>query len=312
MAGPLLSFCQRICKGLGLSKESFQKDLDELKILCAKPLLRDIPRLGILSRLQDAEFKVFSQFGDDGIIQYLLHHLRPLPDSFVEFGVQDYRESNTRFLLLNNNWSGLVMDGSEHHVRFIQQDDIYWRHNLTARCAFIDRENINSLIQESGFCGEIGLLSIDIDGNDYWVWESLTAVDPVMVIVEYNSLFGPEAAVTVPYDPLFIRHQAHYSGQFWGASLQAFAVLAQRKDYALVGCNSAGNNAYFVRRDRLGALPEIPVRQAFVQARFRDTRDLQGRLYFCGASERLELIGSLSVHDLTSNKLVLLRSLLQK
>src|SRR6266700_639412 len=198
-----------------------QNEIDSLKILAAQPLIQNIRNGDSIASLRDAEFKVFSQFGDDGIIQYLIHRLAPLPDSFVEFGVENYRESNTRFLLLNNNWRGLVLDSDQSSVRCIQEDEIYWRHTLTARCAWINRDNINDLLRDAGFSGQIGLLSIDIDGNDYWVWEKLDIVDPVVTIVEYNSIFGPDLAVTIPYNPDFARHRAHYSGQFWGASLPA-------------------------------------------------------------------------------------------
>src|SRR5258708_2020261 len=197
-----------------------RKEIDTLKVLGAQPLIQNIRAGKSFSCLRDAEFKVFSQFGDDGIIQYLTHRLAPLPDSFVEFGVGNYRESNTRFLLLNNNWRGLVLDEDEASIRFIQQDEIYWRHTLTARQAFITRENIDELLGHAGLGGEIGLLSIDIDGNDYWVWEKITIIDPVIVIIEYNSVLGPNLAVTIPYQPRFARHRAHYSGLFWGASLR--------------------------------------------------------------------------------------------
>src|SRR4029077_5836977 len=105
-----------------------QDEIDNLKILAAQPLVQNIRNGQAVASLREAEFKVFSQFGDDGIIQYLIHRLAPLPDSFVEFGVQDYRESNTRFLLLNNNWRGLVLDSNQQCVRRIQQHEMYWRH----------------------------------------------------------------------------------------------------------------------------------------------------------------------------------------
>src|ERR1041385_8128756 len=107
-----------------------RSEIDSLKILAAQPLVQHIRNGAAPHSLRDAEFKVFSQFGDDGIIQYLIHRLAPLPDKFVEFGVENYRESNTRFLLLNNNWRGLVMDGSQKCVDQIQAEQIYWRHSL--------------------------------------------------------------------------------------------------------------------------------------------------------------------------------------
>jgi hypothetical protein len=277
--------------------KAIRSEVDELKILAAQPLIHRLQSGENLPCFREAEFKVFSQFGDDGIIQYLIHRLQPLPDSFVEFGVENYRESNTRFLLLNNNWRGLVMDGNKDSIRYVKKDDISWRHTLAARCAFINRDNINDLLTEAGFTGEIGLLSIDIDGIDYWVWEKLKVIDPVVVIVEYNSIFGPDLAVTIPYDPNFVRHQAHYSGQFWGASLKALALLAGRKGYSLLGCNSAGNNAYFVRNNKLGQLPVFSAREAFVDARFRDSRSPSGELTHLSGKQRFDQIAHLEVYD---------------
>jgi hypothetical protein len=221
-------------------------EVDALNILAAQPLIQNIRNGNSIASLREAEFKVFSQFGDDGIIQYLIHRLSPVPDSFVEFGVENYRESNTRFLLLNNNWRGLVLDGNQKCIDQIQQDEIYWRHTLTAQRAWITRENINDLLKAAGFAGEVGLLSIDIDGNDYWVWHALTAVRPRVVAIEYNSTFGPERSVTVPYKRGFDRYREHASGFYHGASLAALAKLGAEKGYLLAGCDSRGANAFFV------------------------------------------------------------------
>jgi hypothetical protein len=140
----------------------------------------------ILQDIQQAEFQVYSQFGDDGIIQFLIEYINIEHKTFIEFGVENYREANTRFLLINNNWSGLVMDGSEKHIKTIKNDDVYWKFDLVAKAAFVTKENINQLLTESGFTGETGLLHIDIDGNDYWIWKEISVVNPVIVIVEYN------------------------------------------------------------------------------------------------------------------------------
>jgi len=289
-----------------------RNELDALKVLAAQPVIQNIRVANSIASLRDAEFKVFSQFGDDGIIQYLIHRFASLPDSFVEFGVENYRESNTRFLLLNNNWRGLVLDGDKKSIERIQRDEIYWRHTLTARSAWITRENINELLLGAGFSGEIGLLSIDIDGNDYWVWEKIDAVDPTIVIAEYNSVFGPDLAVTIPYDPKFARHKAHYSGQFWGASLSALNLLANRKGYSLVGCNSAGNNAYFIRNDKIDNLRVCTPQDAFIDARWRDSRNESGKLNYLSGPERFEAIAELDVYDLAQNKVVPLKSLQTK
>src|SRR3984885_12862656 len=165
--------------------------VEQTKILAAQPMVREFRALKGAVPFARTEFQVFSQFGDDGIIQYVIGRVGlPIAEQrFVEFGVENYREANTRFLLLNDNWSGLVIDGSDEHISFIRRDPIYWKYYLTARAHFVTRENINSILRDAGFQGRIGILSIDVDGIDYWIWEAITAVDPALVIVEYNSLF---------------------------------------------------------------------------------------------------------------------------
>lgn len=288
---------------------SLRKEAQEAKMLAARLLIQQIQHRGLCPRLADAEFKVFSQFGDDGIIQYLIHLLHIEPHTFVEFGVEDYTEANTRFLLLNDNWRGLVLDGSADNMSALRNEELYWRHELTAVDAFIDRDNINQLLTDNGFAGPLGILSIDIDGNDYWVWERIDCVDPTIVIAEYNSVFGATQAVSVPYDPAFVRSRAHYSHLFWGCSLKALCCLAERKGYAFVGCNSHGNNAYFVKKGALGPLRPITAEQGFVESRFRESRDPLGKLTFLGGDERRRAICDMNVVEVTSGRTVPLREL---
>lgn len=269
-----------------------RRDTDEVRLLVGSLLARTT---STATSLRDAEFKVFSQFGDDGIIQFLIYRVQPSVDAFVEFGVENYVESNTRFLLLHNNWRGLVIDGSADHIAYVKNDPICWQHDLTAVHSFITVENINQILSENGFTGRIGLLSVDIDGNDYWVWQAITVVEADIVVAEYNSLFGAERAITVPYKPDFGRMTAHYSGLYFGASLAALCELGNEKGYAFVGCNQAGNNAYFVRKDRLGSLKALSVAEGFVAARFREARNQRGELTFASQGERLKEITGLTV-----------------
>lgn len=282
--------------------------VDELKLLTGRLLASQVRASA--TNFREAEFKVFSQFGDDGIIQYLIARLE-IPQeltSFVEFGVQDYSESNTRFLLLNDNWRGLVMDGDKGNIESITVRDMYWRHDLTALCRWIDRDNINAILEESGFSGPIGILSIDIDGNDYWVWQRIEAVQPVIVIAEYNSVFGARQAITVPYEPAFHRTKAHYSNLYWGASLSALASLARAKGYAFVGSNLAGNNAYFVHETYLGrgGVVAVAPEQGYVESRFRESRDERGRLTYLGGAARRRMIAGMPVYDVERDAVVAL------
>lgn len=254
---------------------------------------RQIQKLG-RDTLSEREFQVYSQWGEDGIIDFLVENTHIDQKVFVEFGVQDYRESNTRFLLINRNWSGLVMDGSEEYINYIKRDFIYWKYNLKAECAFITKENINSLLLNNGISGEIGLLSIDIDGNDYWVWDAIEVINPAIVVSEYNARFGKEKALTIPYEPNFYRSQAHYSNIYYGASLKALYLLAQRKGYAFVGCNSTGNNAFFVRRDlKSQKIKELGLEEGFVDCQFRESRDIEGNLAYLDRQQEKKILATL-------------------
>ena len=267
-------------------------------------LARQVAAQRSISSLHEVEFRVFSQFGDDGIIQWLVSHLPSLPRRFVEFGVEDYSESNTRFLMVNNNWAGLVMDGAPANIARLRRRKWFWRYGLTALPLFITRENVDAVI--AGWAGtrDVGLLHVDVDGNDYWLWEAIQCIKPGIAIVEYNALFGSERALTIPYAANFRRHAAHYSGQYFGASIAALTHLAKRKGYALVGGNSAGNNAYFVRADLLGEnLREVAPSAAFATPQFRESRDPHGRLDYLDFEQRQALIRGLPVVDVTSGKI---------
>jgi hypothetical protein len=222
------------------------------------------------------EFRAFSQWGEDGIIQFLIRHVDIQTRTFVEFGVGDYREANTRFLLVNNRWSGLLFDSDRYSLEKLRRTPISWRQGLQIVNATITTDNINQLLTENGYVGEIGLLSIDVDGNDYWIWRAIEVINPVIVICEYNHRFGSEAAVTIPYDESFERGRNHPLVYF-GASLSALCLLAREKGYAFVGCNSDGVNAFFIRRDRLPAdLAETSAADGFVPGKFTEIRDEGG------------------------------------
>jgi hypothetical protein len=277
---------------------------EEQKILTAKLHIDKMKKIDKIDQLEEVEFKVFSQWGDDGIIQWLIHHLDIPNKTFIEFGVGDYRESNTRFLMMNNNWSGLVMDGSKKNITKIINSEYYWKYELTARQAFITCENINNLISGQNFDEEVGLLHIDIDGNDYWIWKEINTINPIIVIMEYNSLFGIERPITIPYSPDFYRTNAHHSNLYFGASLKALLHLAQQKGYVFIGCNSAGNNAFFIRKDKINEkVREISPEKGYVLLKSRESRDERGNLTYATGISRLEIISGLPVIDVITGKM---------
>jgi hypothetical protein len=206
--------------------------------------------------------------------------------------------------MMNDNWTGLIMDASPKNIKKIIHSEYYWKFQLIARHAFVTAENINQLISDAGINGELGLLHIDIDGNDYWVWKAIDIVRPVIAILEYNSIFGIDRPITTPYDKNFQRTKAHFSNLYFGASLGALLHLARQKKYAFIGCNSAGNNAYFVRRDKLNAnVHELSLQEGYVLSRFRESRDRTGNLSYITGNERLNTIRGMPVFNVENNQI---------
>jgi hypothetical protein len=255
-----------------------------------------------VTSLEEVEFQVFSQRGEDGIIQYIINKVEIPNRIFVEFGVENYTEANTRFLLMNNNWKGLVMDGSYSNIRHIRNDFIYWKYDITAVQTFITRDNINKLIADYTSVKDIGLLSVDIDGNDYWIWQAIDCIAPRIVICEYNSAFGPSQKVSVPYKADFVRSKAHYSDLYFGASLSAFCHLAEKKGYDFIGTAGAGVNAFFVRKDLSAPFRKYAIGEGYHESANRDSKGKNGELTFLPHDQRLPLIKDLIVTDVSTGK----------
>ncbi len=283
--------------------QKFNYEVHKSLLLNGKILAQANSQKQNIRSLDEVEFQVFSQRGEDGIIQYLISKIDIPHKIFVEFGVETYTESNTRFLLINNNWSGLVLDGSKKNIKFIQNDFIYWKYDIVAKQSFITKENINKLISDYTKTTDIGLLSVDIDGNDYWIWDEINVINPRIVICEYNSAFGDTKKVTVPYKADFVRSKEHYSELYFGASLAAFCHLAEQKGYDFVGTTSAGVNAYFVRKDLSSPFKKYSAKEGFNQSDNRDSKDDKGQLTFLRHHDRLKVIEDLDVYDIENNSI---------
>lgn len=286
----------RIGKAISLARRLDQR-LDD--ILMAQGLLQSTLNATKTSTdIRDYEFKVFSQSGEDGILQHLIRSVEIDETTFIEFGVDEMRESNCRYLMMKDNWRGFVMDGSVEAIQKAKSAYYYWKHGVVAISAFVTRDNINELLARSGFGDDVGILSIDIDGNDYYVLDAINSVRPRILICEYNSVFGSVRKISVPYDPAFDRREAHFSHLYWGASLGALAHAAERKGYSLVGSNAVGNNAFFVRNELLSErVRAMSVAEAYVQSRYRESHGRDGLHSLVGGEERLRLIQGLPVYD---------------
>ena len=275
---------------------------DEMRINQGRILARLNMQLGS-RRLQDHEFRVFSQWGEDGILQHLTRVIPIATRSFIEFGVEDFFESNCRFLMEKDNWRGFVIDGSASNIARLRKSYFHMKHDVVALQAFITRENINDLLARSGFEEDLGILSIDLDGIDAYVLQAIHSFRPRILICEYNAVFGGQRKISVPYDPAFTRLKAHHSNLFAGASLAALDHIARAKGYQLVGTNSASNNAFFVRADLVNEHVEaLSVEQAFTPSLFRESKDKQGDLTFAGGEARLALLKGMVVFNVETGQ----------
>ena len=287
----------------------FKYESETQLVLLSKILSRHNLDKKIIKSINEVEFKVYSQWGEDGIIDWLVNNIPNLPKTFIEFGVETYTESNTRLLLLNHNWSGLVIDGSLENIQNITKQNIYWRHNLKAIHAFIDIDNIEKLIYNSNFGSQIGILSIDIDGNDYWVWDKIQITKPVIVICEYNAVFGDLNSITVPYDSGFQRTNYSNTNLYFGASIQALINLAEKKGYEFIGTNSNGCNAFFIDKNYSHHVTDKISNKYIYPSKFREARNAKNELLYINGVNRLKLIGDLEIYNLDSNKVVKINTL---
>lgn len=212
-----------------------------------RELLAD-PRYAAPRRLERHGRKVWSQNDEDGILEEIFRRIGAASRTFVEFGVSDGRECNTLKLLVEG-WRGLWMEAGAKDCETIRR--IFAARladgQLELKQTSVTAANIDALVAgaRAASAGELDLLSIDIDGNDYHVLTALQSVRPRVLVVEYNGKFPPPMDVVPPYDTAHAWDGSDYAG----ASLQAIANLAARKGYRLVGTNITGVNAFFVRSD---------------------------------------------------------------
>lgn len=222
---------------------------------------QDCKRNNTLPGVSDTGFRVFSQFEEDGKLLFIFSVIGMTHKTFVEIGSDDGINSNSANLVFNFGWHGLFVDGNQRSInrgrKFYARYPHPWFYQPKFTCSMVKRENINQIISEAGLSGEIGLLSIDIDGNDYWVWDAITVVQPQVVIIETHNEFGFEDIV-VPYDPNYFYPGKHPI--YHGASPVAMTKLARQKGYRLVGANELGFNFIFVKNGIADQyLPEVSV-----------------------------------------------------
>jgi hypothetical protein len=244
---------------------SLQQVLQTLWMMRVREMAEGVRRPLPLDRLH---FRVFSQNGEDGVLLCIFGAIGMTNRRAVEIAAGDGIECNSANLIINHGWTGFLVDGNEDNVR--RGREFYSRCRDTRIWppvfvhAWVTRDSINQLLRDHGFVGEIDLLSLDLDGVDYWIWEAIDCVTPRVVVVEYQDIWGPEATVTVPYRDDFRAEFGPYGPEYCGASLSAFVKLGRQKGYRLIGCERYGFNAFFVRRGIAeDLLPEITPAECF-------------------------------------------------
>lgn len=216
-------------------------------------------------------FDVYSSTFEDGILQYIFSIIGMETRKCVDIGCGAINGSNVANLIINHGFKGLLIDGNSEQISITKNYyNIHPESSVDPPIAvweMVNIENIDSILKKNGFVGRIDLLSIDLDGIDYWIWKAIKVVKPRVLLVEYQDALGPSRSWTIPYEPNFNLKDYEVNRNdynYVGASLNAFVKLGKEKGYRLVGCNKGGWNAFFIASgiaDDL--LPEVSTESCF-------------------------------------------------
>jgi len=240
---------------------------------------------------EEVGFNVCSSNYEDGILLYIFSIIGMTDKKCVDIGSGTIKGSNVANLIINHSFKGLLIDSDPKSIKIAEE--YYSNHPETSLflptlvASTATAENINTILVENKYVGEVDLMCIDIDGVDYWIWKAIEVIQPRVVVVEYQDILGPERSWTVPYKGDFNVHDYGVNKQhnnYCGASLSAFVNLGKQKGYRLVGCNKGGWNAFFVKiglADKY--LPEVTVGSCFkyefnqfgIEKRFPLVKDME-------------------------------------
>ncbi|NLI14431.1 hypothetical protein [Pelotomaculum propionicicum] len=218
----------------------------------------------MLNNIEIYEFNVMSQNGEDGIIEEIFNRIGTTNKYFVEFGISDGRECNTGYLARHKGWSGLMIEGNFFYYR--KACRFYKKHPIKIIHSWITKDNINELFTKGEVPKELDLLSIDIDGNDYWIWGELINYKPRVVVIEYNAYHVPPKKWVMAYN----EHHKWDGTTHFGASLTSYSLLGKKLGYSLIGTDKKGVNAFFIRNDQLekSNFIELPPEAAYNNAKY--------------------------------------------
>lgn len=255
--------------------------------------------------LWDSEVSVYSQWGEDGILDYLCGVIGLVKPKMLELGAGNFIECNSRFLAEFRHASVVAVDGRSDLEESINSLGVSWKTHILPIQTWITPETITQISKAArNFLGGIDIVSMDIDGNDYWVMKNFDYSGVSLIVVEYNPLFGNKKAVTVPRNDTFQRTEEHSSNLYYGASLLAWVNLYEKMGFRFVGSNSVGSNAFFLKENLLAFIDfELPVDLApHTDWRVRESIDSQGKLTKVSNLQRVDLIKDLPLVDLQSDQ----------
>ena len=252
--------------------------------------------------LWDAEIKVYSQWGEDGIIDFLCEKLNISKPKVLEVGSGNFSECNSRFLAENRNASVVAVDLRKDLTEFIDASPLKWTNNIFPLEELVTPENVNEIISIANKkIGLIDIFSLDIDGNDYWVLDAADLSQFKIIIAEYNPIFGSSRAVSIPREDNFDRTKKHSSFLYFGASLSAFIYRLSNQDFVFIGTNRVGNNAFFVKSKNINqiGLPQPRNLSEYTDWRVRESRDSNGKLNYLSLKDGAQEIKNLPLVDVT-------------
>ena len=304
MLKKIKNFLRSKISGYIVNSNPFSKKLDELKYIVAKSHFNQISsNYKNIKNFNQVYYKVFSQNGEDGIIEYLLNILGISNLKFVELGIGTYKEANTRYQFIDKVANGLIIDKQDNLIDQVSDNIEMWKGNLIVENTLITDENINNIIENANFSNDVDLFSLDLDGIDYWILKKLPDNFSKIAIIEYNSVFGGDAEVTVNYDKNFNRFNFHYSSLCYGASLKAVIKLMENKGFDFLGVNDIKNNAFFVMKkySKLFDLNNDLSLFNCTNTNIRESRNKDGTLSYLSLNDARLAINDCDVFDLKDN-----------
>jgi len=258
--------------------------------------------------LSDVDFKIFSQNGEDGIIDYLLYQLKIEKPKFIEIGVGDYTEANTRFIFERTSAKGAVIDCIDNLEDKISKKIALWKGELNIINKSVNSNNIIDLLKKNDLLRDLDLFSLDIDGIDYWILNELPKNFCKIAIIEFNPVFGKDIEVSVPNINDFNRTNYHYSNLCFGMSLRAAIKIMQSKNFYFLGTNLFRNNAFFVSNDfkknKYFSNLKINELEKYVDSNFSESRNKNGKLNFLNKKKQIMEILDCEIVDLSQDKFI--------